>query len=256
MCSLVHLVDQEERTLRAATRTIGKALRSTYEQHEPSCASDSSLLTLEAHPPRRAQLRYLGPSLGEVEASESDELHSACAAATRVLSGAAHAALHKADPSGQLSSYSVPLLDAFWYPAAADAISPCPAHTDPGIVTVVYEDSPALEIQEREGGWQPAFGRGREYTPGSCYVLTGRQLHGAHTPCVHRVAPVRVARTSLAFELRLGEDGLRLTRDIQWQALRAPSASATNNGGGTPESANQTERNYTRAAAALSRLGL
>ena len=173
------------------------ALKQTREQHA------------EAMPDRR-QLRQVVDHSGVVPTSKAGRAMAACAA---VLSKVAKTAL--SDEISGLQTEAV--IDAFHYPVVTtgSTTSPCPAHTDPGIISVIYDNSAALEIQEAHGTWRCVDLCERR----SVAVIVGRQREGA-TPCLHRVAPTRAPRTSIVFELRLREadDAHRIEQLRQQQA--------------------------------------
>ena len=156
----------------------------------------------------RAQLRQVMETSGSAPTSATGR---AVAASAAILSKIAAASL----PAGCSFGDVTAIMDAFHYPAAAvsSTKSPCPAHTDPGVVSVVYDNSTALEVAQANGTWQKlALGE-----RGAVAVLAGRQCHGVE-PCVHRVAPTRAARTSIVFELRLTEQAVKLLAQRQQKA--------------------------------------
>ena len=111
-------------------------------------------------------------------------------------------------------------LDAFWYPGeelwesqptnrentqsicrAAPMPSPCPAHTDPGLLTLIADDGAATEVLEPDGSWVLVAP-----SAGEVVLVAGRELaartRGMVPACTHRVRATTNSRTSLAFEVR------------------------------------------------------
>jgi len=103
-----------------------------------------------------------------------------------------------------------PLLDAFWYPGSdgwsenhdGQPPAPCPAHTDPGLLTCIVDDNPGLEAYRSNGQWAEVAP-----TYAQCVIIAGRELEvitaGRIRACTHRVRPTTASRTSLVFELKL-----------------------------------------------------
>mmetsp|Transcript_17290 Transcript_17290/g.44317 ORF Transcript_17290/g.44317 Transcript_17290/m.44317 type:complete len:250 (-) Transcript_17290:553-1302(-) len=211
--------------LLGALRAIRSALETMHVSGSATTQLEEDGVACARHE-TRCQLRYAVSS-----AECTSHLRTACETAVRILSVVAIAAL----PEELSSQTLVPLLDAFYYMPNRNC-SPCPAHTDPGLVTVICDDVPALEIQDAEQWLAPMSTLEQDQV----LVLAGRQLAGSAAACVHRVAPVDACRTSLAFELRLGELGASqaTTRDQRTNVDRCCAASTT-------------EVNYLRAAAAL-----
>ena len=109
------------------------------------------------------------------------------------------------------------MLDAFWYPGqrrwAALGVegplpAPCPAHEDPGLLTLVCDDRPGLQCRRRDGAWVDI-----ELGEGECALVVGRALAaltGGRVPaCTHRVRPAEARRTSLVFEILPNEAATR-----------------------------------------------
>jgi len=200
----------EHLELRAALQTINDALRHYHSSDPTNVINDALRSSDQAHDPGpslrlqvhqgRTQLRYVGErSAAKVPSGDDqgtappppDKLTLACIEASMILHPIALAALPIEHRSFQTES----ILDAFFYPPCIE--SACPPHVDPGLVTVICDNKPGLEIQHEDGQWQPVA------ATGAVVVLAGRQLMGAESACVHRVMPVASARTSIAFELRL-----------------------------------------------------
>ena len=84
------------------------------------------------------------------------------------------------------------VLDIFYYPRSLG--TGCPAHVDPGLLTLVLADGPGLQAQTL-GGWVEV---------GPLTALAGSEWAArglAPTPCVHRVE-LQQERASAAMELR------------------------------------------------------
>jgi isopenicillin N synthase-like dioxygenase len=116
-------------------------------------------------------------------------------------------------------SFTDGIFEAFWYPddGAADDehvdddiesdeynhSCPCPAHTDPGIVTVIAETAAALEVRPTGGGAWHRLHLGAD----EMAIVTGQQLDsvtGGRVPaCTHRVSLTPSTRSSYVFELYL-----------------------------------------------------
>merc|ERR1712217_215349 len=45
-------------------------------------------------------------------------------------------------------------IDAFYYPIHPTGATTCATHVDPGIVTVIADDSPGLEVCNVQGEWE------------------------------------------------------------------------------------------------------
>lgn len=138
----------------------------------------------------RSQLRYVPHLVG----SSLSVLERAAAAAARILSGVMP---HSDELSGEGHPIVHELLDAFYYSPSSSI--PCPAHTDPGIISVIVDDAPGLEVQGSDGEWRLV-----ELEPNEVALLAGRQLKG--TPaCTHRVGQIATERCSLVYERRLAD---------------------------------------------------
>lgn len=184
----------EARLLRDALGVIRTALRPLSEHADAPSVMDGPHVVMQAQR-WRCQLRCTKTS-----DESTSELQAACRSATRVLLPiAAKFVLPHGEQAAQ-SALPVPVLDAFYYPGAnQEPSSPCPPHTDPGLVTIICDDIAALQVHS-DGHWCPALSTLQE---NKVVVLAGRQLAGSKAACLHRVAPVSVCRTSIAFEWRL-----------------------------------------------------
>jgi len=172
--------------LRSALDTISHALvaHDTCASREEAVSSPLDRVSMQKMQ-TRSQMRYIVGKPQSVE-SESD-LERAAECASRVLEGVIAGDV----PNG------AGVLDAFLYTPTSELA--CPAHTDPGIISVIIDNSPGLEVQGRDGEWV-----GIELKRDEVVILAGRQLASAH-PCVHRVGPVASRRCSLVYERRLDE---------------------------------------------------
>ncbi len=143
-------------------------------------------------------------------------------------------------------------LDAFWYPgehqwaalgAGGELPAPCPAHEDPGLLTAIYDDRPALQVRLRDGSWRDV-----ELASDEVALVVGRALaalsDGRVPACTHRVQPLQRSRTSLVFEELPNEAALRSRSKAEGAA--ACSAAAT---------ASTADAKYARAAGALLSMG-
>ena len=149
------------------------------------------------------------------------------------------------------------IFDAFWYPGeevwheytcprdiVATLPAPCPAHTDPGLLTLIFDDLAALEVLQSDGSWSLVSRR-----QGEALLVAGRQLvarsHGVVPACVHRVRPTVESRTSLVFELRASNaSSLMASKAVLYAA--APMTA-----GPQVECEWEAERKYARAASVL-----
>ena len=100
---------------------------------------------------------------------------------------------------------------------------PCPAHQDPGMVTVVADNGvSALEVQGRDGEWHRLA-----LQPNECVVLAGRALStltGGRIPaCTHRVVQPSTARISMVFEVRLHGSDAKAVQEATKAALEETS---------------------------------
>ena len=115
--------------------------------------------------------------------------------------------------------------------------APCPAHEDPGLLTVIYDDRSALQARLQDGRWVDV-----PLATDECALIAGRALEAltrASVPaCTHRVRAVAPSRTSLVFERLPDEAGLR--RRAAAESARAARASNLS-----------TDAKYARAAGAL-----
>ena len=80
-----------------------------------------------------------------------------------------------------------------------------PAHKDPGLVTVIAEDAPGLEVRDADGAWRSVVLAADEV---AILGNSGLAKIAGHPACVHRVVPC-AERVSITFELRLNEAGVR-----------------------------------------------
>eukprot|EP00418_Pyrodinium_bahamense_P086314 CAMPEP_0179055814 /NCGR_PEP_ID=MMETSP0796-20121207/23494_1 /TAXON_ID=73915 /ORGANISM="Pyrodinium bahamense, Strain pbaha01" /LENGTH=272 /DNA_ID=CAMNT_0020752477 /DNA_START=60 /DNA_END=875 /DNA_ORIENTATION=- len=105
------------------------------------------------------------------------------------------------------------IIDAFYYPRPTAREAPCPAHEDPGVLTVIADDAPGLEVRDAGGAWRPLALR-----PSDVALVVGRSWAGCEAlcsnggrpcrACMHRVCPQgAAARCSVAFEVRLSREG-------------------------------------------------
>ena len=163
--------------LRAALDTISQSLSA----HDSCNSLKVSMQNMQT----RSQMRYI---VGKPQPGESiSELERAAEQAARVLEGVITGDV----PSG------ASVLDAFLYMPTSEMA--CPAHTDPGIISVIVDNSPGLEVQGRDGEWVSI-----ELKRDEVAILAGRQL-ASTLPCVHRVGPMAARRCSLVYERRLDE---------------------------------------------------
>jgi hypothetical protein len=170
--------------LRASLHVIASAL-AACETSDSEQGTARGGLTMQKMA-ERSQLRYVPHDAG----SPSSELERAVAAATRILS--------QVMPHSKGDLMVDELLDAFYYTPSSGSM-PCPPHTDPGVISIITDDEPGLEVQGSDNGWRRvALG------PNEVALLAGRQLKG--TPaCTHRVGQVAARRCSLVYERRLAD---------------------------------------------------
>ena len=146
-------------------------------------------------------------------------------------------------------------LDAFWYPgehqwaalgAGGELPAPCPAHEDPGLLTAIYDDRPALQVRLRDGSWRDV-----ELASDEVALVVGRALaalsDGRVPACTHRVQPLQRSRTSLVFEELPNEAALRSRSKVEGAAVRSAAA--------TGGEASAADAKYARAAGALLSMG-
>ena len=184
--ALATLAPQDAAALQSALEIISGALSHFNESgitHTDTTIAMKSFQT-------RAQLRYVGGALG---VPPKGELAEACRTAIRVLGGAITGHFATDIPHDEL-------LDAFFYPPSSTGGDwPCPTHTDPGIVSVLCDSTPALEVRSAGGAWHHVtLGRNE------VAILAGRQ-HPTERACVHRVGHVVSPRCSLVYERRLSD---------------------------------------------------
>ena len=177
--------------LRASLHVIASALAAcnTLNKVESTRADVQGGLTMQKTA-TRSQLRYLPHDAG----SSLSDLERAAAAAARILSGVMP---HSDALRGEGHLMVHELLDAFYYSPSSSI--PCPAHTDPGTISIIVDDAPGLEVQGSDGGWRRVV-----LGPNEVALLAGRQLKG--TPaCTHRVGQIATHRCSLVYERRLAD---------------------------------------------------
>ncbi|KAL1519656.1 hypothetical protein AB1Y20_023167 [Prymnesium parvum] len=193
----------------------------------------------------RAQLRY-EPNASLPSDEASSPLEEAAKASAQILSLLLCSTLSSIHESGVDAPLDgARLLDAFYYPGdnAWRAMvgherplpTPCPAHEDVGMLTVVMDNANALEVKMGDD-WSLV-----PLTPGECALIVGRQLdaltNGEFPACMHRVRPLTEQRTSLTFEVRCDEKAAN--RAAAAESARALAAS---------------NENFVRATSALSQL--
>jgi len=173
---------EQAEVLRKALHTIAKVLEDCDGGREPECAGQ--VISMKKHS-SRSQLRYL-PAASDVTTTTCELERAACDAA-RILSTVL----------GPCPEDQDEVLDAFFYAPCNEV--PCPAHTDPGVVTLIVDNSPGLEIEGPDGEWHRLDLRHDEVA-----IIAGRQM--ADVPaCTHRVGQVAARRCSLVYERRLGD---------------------------------------------------
>ena len=177
---------------------IRTALAAFHAAHRPASNVDADVDAQLVAFAERAQLRLQNPR--EVDAD--DDLHRSAARGGAVLQHVAEAALAQLRGLDAYHDASSAVCDVFYYPKSEQ--SPCPAHEDPGLVTVIADDAPGLEVRDA-GGWRSVVLAEDEVA-----VLgnSGLAKIAGHPACVHRVVPC-AERVSITFELRLNEAGVR-----------------------------------------------
>ena len=99
--------------------------------------------------------------------------------------------------------------------------APCPAHEDTGLLTAIYDDHPALQVQLRDGNW-----RNIELGEDEVALIVGRALsaisRGRVPACTHRVRAVSPSRAILVLETHPGMDGLRARSKAEAARPRTP----------------------------------
>ena len=192
----VTLSDSDAIALHTALGTIKSAL-----QHVDGIYQFGNLTVSKMA--KRSQLRFIG----KANDSPTSDVERACITATKVLSNAL--------PDGGAQAYHE-VLDAFFYPPSSS--TPCPAHTDPGIVSVIVDSSPGLEVCSADGVW-----RSVELARNQVAIVAGRQLEGGR-PCVHRVGPVAARRCSLVYERRIADaDTAAAIEKLRISSVSAPA---------------------------------
>ena len=143
-------------------------------------------------------------------------------------------------PEIQGRSFTDGHFEAFWYPSddaldnSGDDIEsevyndscPCPAHTDPGIITLVAETVTALEARSTGGGpWHRLHLSAHEVA-----IVTGQQLGfvtgGKVPPCMHRVALTPAKRASYVFELYLQPTKEEIAKEAAEEAAACEASKA------------------------------
>eukprot|EP00310_Coccolithus_braarudii_P004893 CAMPEP_0183369434 /NCGR_PEP_ID=MMETSP0164_2-20130417/99322_1 /TAXON_ID=221442 /ORGANISM="Coccolithus pelagicus ssp braarudi, Strain PLY182g" /LENGTH=280 /DNA_ID=CAMNT_0025545693 /DNA_START=39 /DNA_END=878 /DNA_ORIENTATION=- len=216
--------------LRNSIEAVGGALKTLHAAHSESDSARacSGALSVAAFA-ERAQLRYepAGPNQSEpscatkqsVSGPKKASLEEVAATGTAVLAKVAQRALADLCESQLVQARPIQTrLDAFWYPACEyDTFIPCPAHEDPGLLTVVIEDASALQILSKNGTWNSV-----NLGPQECVLLAGRALqhltHGSISACMHRVCAISSSRTSLVFEALPGQDHMRMCERLKKNA--------------------------------------
>lgn len=218
--TIARLAPADTTVLRRCLDTIASALEDpTIHENDQHL----SLLVTE----QRTQMRYV------VTAQDipTSKVAREAAEAARVLSSI----LAPDVPHGD------EVLDAFLYPPSS--ASPCPAHTDPGIATVICDTTPALEVQTSNGDWKRL-----ELGEDEVAILAGRQLSGARA-CMHRVAPINSRRCSLVYERRLADSRAVGSSErqalLEWMQERRSTIVSIDHQAGTEQ--------YPKAAGALAR---
>lgn len=228
-------------TARAAIPLVAAELESAFQGRGTRVDAQAGL-SIAAFP-ERAQLRYIPGQL-----NDSSALVGALERASGTLQAVAMRALAACSSAGAPTAGDS-LLDAFMYPGAegwgsrpGQPPAPCPAHEDLGLVTVIVDDSAALEVRDAGGAWQQL----PPLRANECVVIAGRALaaltKGSVPACVHRVRRTQKRRTSLVFEIRPDEcaarrQGEAAGLDRQETSLASEAAAS--------------EAAYARAAAAL-----
>jgi len=123
------------------------------------------------------------------------------------------------DTADDLFDSSSMVLDAFFYPGfeqdgddAKAKLSPCPAHEDKSLVTVIADNCDALEVYDRAHDcWSRLTLEADEVV-----IIANRELarlsQGTqrYPACRHRVAAIDSSRMSLVFEMRLNAHGVQV----------------------------------------------
>ena len=185
------LSKSDVKELRASLHVIASALAAcnTLNKVESTRTDVQGGLTMQKMA-TRSQLRYFPHDAG----SSLSDLERAAASAARILS---RVMPHSDALSGEGHLMVHELLDAFYYSPSSSI--PCPAHTDPGSISIIVEDAPGLEVQGSDGEWRRVV-----LGPNEVALLAGRQLKG--TPaCTHRVGQIATHRCSLVYERRLAD---------------------------------------------------
>jgi len=210
--------------------------------HRKSVSEHGAVVSLEPFP-ERSQLRFIPSVSGAVHdyLKKASALEKASADSSANLAGVASlvlAALHEkiSTPAG-----GDELLDIFWYPGQGNGDrppSPCPAHEDVGLLTVIQDNVNALEVLPADGSWI----RVPPLREDEVVLIVGRSLsvlsRGTLPACTHRVAHTMQPRTSFVFEVRPDE------KDTWAQAQLEKEAHERRND-------TQADERYALAAAAL-----
>ena len=145
--AIVQLADAA--SLRSAFPPVRAALATFHAAHRPASNVDADVDAQLVAFAERAQLRLQNPR--EVDADDED-LHRSAARGGAVLQHVAEAALAQLRGLDAYHDASSAVCDVFYYPKSEE--SPCPAHEDPGLVTVIADDAPGLEVRDADGAWR------------------------------------------------------------------------------------------------------
>ena len=132
------------------------------------------------------------------------------------------------------------VFDVFYYPSMAESVR-CPAHIDPGLVTLLVTDQDGLEVQEKQN-WLPL---GTSFPEAASLAGVAFSLVGAEwayaapfcvncpkcQPCMHRVkVKENECRVSAALEFRLAAK----SRERLAQSLHRLTSTSSSSKGGRP----------------------
>jgi len=124
-----------------------------------------------------------------------------------------------------LESPAESVVDAFFYPRHPLQTITCASHQDPGLITVIAENSPGLEVCIGDSEWIPiklgptdvAVIVGRTWAKFESYGPNCQAFPGA---CTHRVrSKSDGTRCSVTFEVRASQEGQLMLAQAQAQAL-------------------------------------
>jgi len=194
--AIVQLADAA--SLRSAFPPVRAALATFHAAHRPASNVDADVDAQLVAFAERAQLRLQNPR--EVDAD--DDLHRSAARGGAVLQRVAEAALAQLRGFDAFHDASSAVCDVFYYPKSEE--TPCPAHEDPGLVTVIADDAPGLEVRDADGAWRSVVLAADEV---AILGNSGLAKIAGHPACTHRVVPC-AERVSITFELRLNEAGV------------------------------------------------